>query len=338
MRFAPSILWVCVGLVAGCTGHAPETPATLRVAATVLPHAWLVQQIGGQHVEVLALVRPGESAELYQPTDEAISQVAQAAIFFQTGMPLENSRGFEALRRLGTLRVVDLRQGIALRRLEGSHAAHHHSVGDALGEAHAADTSGQHPKRPGRGQQEPSQANESADTPGHANGKAVADAAGADPHIWLSLQLLKIQARTVARELAAVDPAYAADYQQNLEGLEARLDEAHAAIAALLAPHRGRAFMVFHPAWGYFAQDYGLRQLAIESEGKEPSDHELTELQELARRENIRVVFVHPQGGRRSAQAVANAIGARIEVIDDLPADLLESLVKTARRIAESFR
>ncbi len=154
---------------------------------------------------------------------------------------------------------------------------------------------------------------------------------------WLRLRRLKIQARTVARELAEVDPAHQADYARNLAALESRLEEADAAIGRLLAPHRGKAFLVFHPAWGYFAEDYGLRQLSIESEGKEPSDHELTELQQLARRENIRVVFVHPQGGQRSAEAVARALGARIEVIDDLPADVLAGLEHVARRLAESF-
>lgn len=337
MRYALGLLLGCVGLLGGC-GHAPEPPGALRVAVTVLPHAWLVRQIGGQHVEVLALVRPGENAELYQPTDEAISQAAQAALFFQTGMPLESSRGFEALRRVGTLRVVDLRQGIGLRRLEGSHVAHDHVGDEGPEDPRPSGTSGEDPKQPPQGKEGPSPVHQASGAPGHEIAQTPAGLADADPHIWLSLRRLKSQAQTVARELAAVDPAHAGDYQRNLAALETRLDEADAAIAKLLAPYRGRAFMVFHPAWGYFAEDYGLRQLAIESEGKEPSDRELTELQELARREQIRVVFVHPQGGQRSAQAVANAIGARIEVIDDLPAELLESLRDTARRIAESFQ
>jgi len=301
----------------------PPRSDKLRVAVTVLPHAWLVQQIGGEHVEVITLVRPGENAELYQPTDEEISRASQAAVYFQTGMPLENSRGFQALRGLGTVRVVDLRQGMPLRRLEPGKEApgdpgHRHS-GDPCEEP------AQRPAPPGAGGDP------------HA-APPPSDLAGIDPHIWLSLRLLKLQAHRVARELAAADPVHQADYERNRAALEARLDEADSAIGALLAPHRGKAFLVFHPAWGYFAADYGLRQLAIESEGKEPSDHELTELQQRARRENIGVVFVHPQGGRRSAEAVARALGARVEVIDDLPADLLESLKETARRLAESFR
>lgn len=290
------------------------------MAVTVMPHAWLVQQVGGEHVDVLAMVRPGENAELYQPTDEEISRASRATLYFRTGMPLESSRGFQALLRLGSVRVADLRQGIAVRRLEHGAHAHHHSEKDEESEA------------PQRAPGEPGAGGDPQTVP------PPSELSGSDPHIWLSLRLLKIQARTVARELAAVDPVHQADYERNRAALETRLDQADAAIGALLAPHRGKAFLVFHPAWGYFAEDYGLRQLAIESEGKEPSDHELTELQQLARRENIGVVFVHPQGGRRAAEAVARALGARIEVIDDLPADLLQSLPETARRLAESFR
>lgn len=319
MRLGMVTALVCTGVLAGCVDHAALRPSgKVLVAVTVLPHAWLVQQIGGEHVEVMTLVRPGENAELYQPTDDEISRASRAAVIFQTGMPLESAPGFQALRRMGTARVVDLRQGIALRPLEAGQHGHHLPGEDAK---LSADTPA--------GQREGGQTLETSRT--------LTKPAGSDPHIWLSLRRLKIQARTVARELAVVDPAHQVDYQRNLAALEVRLEEADASIRRMLAPHRGKAFLVFHPAWGYFAEDYGLRQLAIESEGKEPSDHELTQLQQLARREDIRVVFVHPQGGKRSAEAVARALGARVEVIDDLPVDLLAGLEHAARCLAESF-
>ncbi|MCR4413944.1 MAG: zinc ABC transporter substrate-binding protein, partial [Thermoguttaceae bacterium] len=285
MKQAVTIHLVLAVVFLGCSGASEDTPGKVRAAVSVLPHAWLVEAIGGPHVEVLTLVRPGESAELYQPTDAQVSQVARASVYFRTGMPLENSRGFHALRSLGRPKVVDLREGIALRAMtphrhseetEGPHATGDQPDGDAAG-------------------------------PHDAN----SDVVGKDPHIWLSPRLLKIQARTIAQTLSSIDPQHAAEYQANLAGLEKRLDEADRRIRDTLGPHRGRAFFVFHPAWGYFADDYGLRQISIETEGKEPSDRELTALQNLARQERAKVIFVHPQGGTRSAQAVAQAIGAR---------------------------
>ncbi len=311
MKQAVSIYAVLAVVVLGCSGTSEQTPGKIRAAVSVLPHAWLVEQIGGSRVEVLTLVRPGESAELYQPTDAQVSQVARASVYFRTGMPLENSRGFQALRSLGGPKVVDLREGIALRAM----TPHWHSE-----ETEGPHETGDHPDGDVAG-------------PHHGN----ADLAGKDPHIWLSPRLLKIQARTIAQTLSSIDPQQAAEYQARLAGLEARLDEADRRIRDTLGPHRGRAFFVFHPAWGYFAEDYGLRQIAIESEGKEPSDRDLTALQNLAREERARVIFVHPQSPARSAQAIAQAIGARVEILDDLPSNLLEGLLETARQLAESF-
>lgn len=288
----------------GCRQNdAPPDDAKILVAATVAPHAWLVQQIGGEHVEVLTLVQAGESAETYQPSDAQVSRVARSKAFFCTGMPLETSSGFVALRSSGLLRVVDLRQGIALRQMP----VHHH---EEDGHGHAGHGHDEH---------------------GHDERE------GSDPHIWLSPRLLKIQAQTVADTLSEIDPDHRTAYQNNLAALEEKLDETAREIDRLLAPHRGRAFLVFHPAWGYFAAEPQLRQLAIESEGKEPSDEEMTALQKLAREEKIRVVFRHPQSGQRTAEAIAQGIGGRVEVIDDLPDDLLPSLLKTARLLARSF-
>jgi zinc transport system substrate-binding protein len=101
---------------------------------------------------------------------------------------------------------------------------------------------------------------------------------------------------------------------------------------------RGKTFFVFHPAWGYFADEYGLKQVAIEQEGKEPSDEEATALQRSARQQGVKVVFVQPQIASRGAEAVARAIGARVEVLDPLAPDVLDNLVRAARAIAASYK
>ena len=95
---------------------------------------------------------------------------------------------------------------------------------------------------------------------------------------------------------------------------------------------------VFHPAWGYFADEYGLRQVAVELEGKEPTDRELTELQQLARREGVRVIFVQPQISGQSAEAIARAVGARVEVFDPLAEDLPSELLRAAEVLTGSYR
>lgn len=158
-----------------------------------------------------------------------------------------------------------------------------------------------------------------------------------DPHIWLSPRLLKVQAKTVTDALVELDPPRSTRYLQRLSKLLRRLDEVDTAIRSRLEPYKGRAFFVLHPAWGYFADAYDLRQFAIEREGKSPTDAELTELQRSARREGIKVVFVQSQVTGRAARAVATAIGARLERLDPLAADVDANLLRLADAIAESF-
>jgi zinc transport system substrate-binding protein len=281
--------------------------AKLRVAVSIAPQLWLVEQISREHVEVTAIVKPGESHETYQPTDAQIAQVMSGAVLFRIGIPFENGRAFLGMISHRKLRVVDTREGINLREMsplerggDSSHAGHSHED-----EAH-----------------------------GHAHH----DHEGQDPHVWLSPRLLKAQARTIAATLGEIDPAHRTDYERNLASLEQKLDAADGEIRRTLAPHRGKTFFVFHPAWGYFADDYGLKQVAIEAEGKEPSDKEATALQKMARQEGIKVVFVQPQIASRGAEAIAQAIGARLETLDPLAPDVLDNLIRAANAIAASYR
>lgn len=287
--------------LAGCQpGREAPAKTKLTVAVTMVPHAWLVRQIGGQHVDVLTLVQPGESHETYSPSDAQISRLMQAKAYFRAGVAAERGPWFKAIRDSAKLKIVDLRQNVPLLEMT-EHDDHGH------GEAAASHEAGEDSKE------------------------------GKDPHIWLSPRLLKIQAQTVADTLGQLDPAHKADYQRNLAALDGQLDQLDAQIRKTLAPAQGKAFFVYHPAWGYFAQEYGLRQIALEQEGKEPSDQELTHLQQLAKKEGIKVIFVQPQIASQSAQAVATAIHGRVEQIDPLEENVPANLLHAAQAIAQSY-
>lgn len=158
-----------------------------------------------------------------------------------------------------------------------------------------------------------------------------------DPHVWLSPRLLKVQARNVADTLTKLDPANAADYTANLAALEGELDALEAKIRDVLAPARGRAFLIFHPAWGYFADEFGLRQMPVEIEGKDPTDAELTALTESARRMGATVLFVQPQMQGKSPETVARAIGGRIVRLDPLGENVPDNLLAAGRAIAAAL-
>ena len=279
----------------GCGAAGPDGASSrLVVATSIPPHAWLIDQIGGEHVEVHTVLRPGESPTTHQPSDAQVSRVLSGRVFFRCGVPFESGAWFRAIA--GRLEVVDLRDGVATRTMD----THAHD-GDAIGS-----------------------------DPHH-----LQDAV--DPHIWLSPRRLMIQARLVAETLRQLDPEHARDYQTRLSEVISEFEALDAWIEDTLAAFSGRAFVVFHPSWGYFADDYGLRQIAIETEGKEPSDAELTGIQELARALEISVVYVQPQIAGKSARAIANAMGARVETLDPLAPDVVTNLRHTAEMIAGGF-
>lgn len=320
--FFAVVLWLCpvVVMTPGCDrSRAPDASGKLVVGVTVEPHAWLVRRIAGDRADVFTMVQRGESAEFYQPTDAQVSRLAGAAIYFQTGMPLERTPGFAAVCSAEHTKVVDLRDAVPLRAMQ----RHVHPES-----APADNAEHDHPAHPGESLADQRAAVISANAASDSHRDA-------DPHIWMSPRLLKLQAKRVADALAEVDPEHESSYRRNLQSLDARLDQVDREIRNILKPAAGKAFLVFHPAWGYFADAYGLREIAIEIEGKEPSDHELTAIQEQARREGIQVVFVQPQFAGRSAEAVAGAIGGRTQVLDDLPAELDDALLDMAKAIAE---
>lgn len=173
----------------------------------------------------------------------------------------------------------------------------------------------------------------------HFDGEAHLDAethghSGLDPHIWLSPPLVKIQSRTILQALQKMDPSHQAAYQGNYEQFVAKIDRLDNDLKRLFKDKQGLQFMVFHPSWGYFAKAYGLRQVAVEIEGKNPKPAQLKTLIEYARDKDIRVIFVQPQFSTKSARLVAKEIGGQVVFADPLATDWLANL----RGIAQKFK
>lgn len=159
-----------------------------------------------------------------------------------------------------------------------------------------------------------------------------------DPHVWLSLRNAEVAITRMAEVLKRTFPQWRDDIEANAEAYRKELRELDRRISRKLEPYRGKAFLSFHPAWTYFARDYGLRQLVVEREGKEPGARTLTEVIEEAKREGIRVIFVPPRFNRRLVEGVAGELGAQIRVLDPLRGDYLRNMEEVAEEIARSFR
>ncbi len=163
--------------------------------------------------------------------------------------------------------------------------------------------------------------------------KGCCSSAGQDIHIWMSPRLLQQQAKTVAQALTLLYPEHADLYRDNLAKHLAELHQLTQAISAILKPVEGRTVLVTHPDYTYFCTDYGLHQLSIEVEGKDPSPRQLTDLLIAARKLGLTAVFTTPQYPLKVATLVAGQLGAQVVMLDPFREDYLENL----RTIAQSF-
>jgi zinc transport system substrate-binding protein len=158
-----------------------------------------------------------------------------------------------------------------------------------------------------------------------------------DPHVWLNPLNLMIQARTVRDALSELDPAGASQYEANCSQFIGELQETHEAIQKTLAPLKGSTIFVYHPAFGHFANAYGLKQEAVETGGKNPGPKHLANLIQQARAEGVKVIFVQPQFDKASAQAIAKAIGGAVVPLDPLAEDTIGNLKDMAEKIAAAL-
>ncbi len=159
-----------------------------------------------------------------------------------------------------------------------------------------------------------------------------------DPHYWLSPSNGIIIANNVEHALASADPIHKNDYQENREKLVTELQSLNREIQRQLVTVRNRRFLVFHPAWGYYATAFGLEQIAVEEEGKTLTPRQMQRVIDKAKVNNIKVVFVSPQFSRSQAETIAREIGGVTRSVDPLAGDYQENLRRATKTFIESMQ
>lgn len=147
-----------------------------------------------------------------------------------------------------------------------------------------------------------------------------------DPHIWMSPLNAQIMVSNICHGLMQVDPGNRTYYEQNRDAYLQKLTQLDQDIRDGLSGVTYRRFMVYHPAFGYFARDYNLTMIPIEEEGKEPTAAGLAHLITQAKRHNIKVIFAEPQFNPQSVEVIAEAIGGRVVFINPLADDYIANL------------
>lgn len=160
---------------------------------------------------------------------------------------------------------------------------------------------------------------------------------GVDPHIWLSPRIAKIQVKNICDGFIQVDPSNSEHYIKNRDNYLKELDEVDAYLNSTFAQHQRKKFIVLHPAWSYFARDYGLQEIAINLEEKEPGPKHLEDIIDLARAENITTIFVEPQFNSIMAEVIAKEIKGKVVAIDPLAENYSDNLKHMGDLIADSL-
>lgn len=260
---------------------------------SVVPQLEAVQRIGGDAVRVEALVPAGASPEYYQPDARRLVTLSRSRALLCIGAPLEKALLPKVRKNFPGVAVIDLRQGMTLRQL---------TAAEAPEEDHGHDHAHEH---------------------GHAAGEP-------DPHVWLSVKNMVSHAENVMAALCRLDPAGADGYRARGRAYSDELRQLDERLQRQLAPLRGTAVMVFHPAFGYFLDAYGLEQLTVEHEGKEPGARQLAALLRLARAKRVRAIYVQPQFNERSARSLAQSLGVQVREWDPLPDPYIAGLERMA--------
>jgi len=286
-----------------------ETPVPVFVS--IVPQQYFVQQIGKDKVNVSVMVKPGANPATYEPKPLQMVKLSKTRLYFSIGVPFETFWLDKIVSANPDMTIVHTDKGIEKQPM----AAHHHEDEDQAG--HHDDKI---------------QVEENHD---HEKDHGYS---GLDPHIWLSPRLVKIQADHIVGALVAVDYENKDFYMANYNAFIKELDALDQDLTQMLKDKAGMQFMVFHPAWGYFARDYNLKMIPIEIEGKAPKPAELQELIEHSRVEGIKVVFVQPQFSTKSAELVAKEINGQVMRANPLALDWLDNMKKMAEQFKEVLK
>lgn len=295
MKSSFALLAVFVSTISLLEAEPLEKPL---VYVPVEPYEWLFERIGGDWIEVESIAGEGDDCHDYSPSPKQLAGISKANLIFSGDLGFEGNFFVKLGDGISAPKEISLLEGLDL--LEGScgECAEHAEAGE---EGHHHDHD-------------------------HADLK--------DPHVWLSPAMLMQQAdraASVLKEFTVADAA--SEIDANVAKLKEELTALDEELKAALAPMKGETFYVYHGAFAYFAEAYGLEQKAIEVTGRSPTPKQLAALAGQAKEEGVTIVFVQPQFDQSSAVSLAETIGGTVQELDPLEKDVIGNLRTIASAI-----
>lgn len=266
------------------------------ISVTIEPQRYFVEKIVGDKFEVNTIVPAGTSPETYDPTPSQMVDLGRSRLYFKVGY-LGFENAWGHTLEENNVDVKIINSSVNIKLIEGDE----HSI--EIGEFDEHD--------------------------GHSHH-------GVDPHIWSSPKSALIMAENMLNALVVADVENQKYYRDNYKLLEEEIIETDRRINELLENASVKSFIIYHPALGYFARDYGITQYSIEFEGKKPSPQQLKEMIDFVNTQGIKTIFVQKGFDMKNAESLANEVKASIHSIDPLSYNWSEELIKIAQIIARN--
>ena len=309
--FMGVLLFACVPGTQQTASPSFDEAGTLQVTVSVLPQKWFVDRIGGGLVKTQTLVGTGDDPHSYEPSPAQMVALGESKIYFNIGIEFEDAWMDRLMSANKTMRIVDSSEGIQRIEMVGGH--HHHDEdhdGHDVEHEHDAD-------------------HEQEDET-HA---------GLDPHVWFSSRNAEIIARNIAKALIETDPNNQDVYQNNLDTVLKDIETTDQEIQTLLKNLSRDHFMVVHPAWGYFAHEYGLSMIPVEIHGSEPGPEDMATILEYAKTYQASVLFVEKGTNMSLAQSVAKQAGIeKIVEWDPMAYAWIDNMMRLAQDLQEALK
>ncbi len=277
----------------------------MTVTVSIPPQKYIIDRISDGKIKVNIMVPGGSDPHTFSPKVAQIKALTDSKLYFAVGFPFEESMIPQISKSHKNLTIVHTQEGV---RMFGEEEGY-------LPASYIGEKSSK--KMYVKSEKE----------------------AHLDPHIWTSPKEMMKIAENTYNALVKADPANRTAYETNYNALTADIRTADSKFTALFNnTHVSRKFLVYHPAWGYFARDYGLEQYAVEVDGKAPRAKELKNIIERAKAEKITVFLVQPQHSADAADTVAKDLGIKTTFIDILGNDWLVTMTQMYSAFAGSIR
>lgn len=301
------LIFLLVIPLMACNVNNPDNAEHI-ITVSIRPQKYIVEQIAGSQYHINVLVPDGSSPETYEPSASQMREISESKLCIINGLlDFEKSWMPKIAEMHPDLRILNTSEELEL--IEG-HDHHHHE-----GEVHEHETE-----------------KTKEDYGTHLHG-------GIDPHTWLSIRTVKIQANSIYKALVSINPVDSVIYRTNYTRFIASLDSTHQIISNLYKKLTvPAAFMIYHPSLSYYCQDYKVKQIPIELEGKEPSPAYMKELIDIATKENISTIFYSAQFDKRSAETIAHQLGISLTPFDPLSEDIQKNLLQVTQQIINTTK